>query len=912
MNDYYIYYPCPGVLGTVFYSNVGPGWVLAGGYIQFTVSDSPEIQIGSCYHVALVQSELVPLPFVNINWSTTLGVTFNRCEDCEAYQPSLPCQECPPGYTFVDGDCQLEQFSPAVYTGGTLTLEPGNKFNSYSNLGIRLYDDISALTFPIIGTGVTNAAFTVRDNNGAGIVVPQLATVQSILWGCSTPAACATGTFAGKLNRTGVWVNNYPLDTELCFEFCVDLTDTKQYIIGIGGDNSVKIYIDNVLTVDLIGNNSVTRPFNYWHAFPITLTAGQHTITLCGVNDDGQAAFGAEIYDIDLVTFQANFLDPAVGAGNCGNSSVAIDPYTVFSTSTLIGQKVVDPDIPGEWLCPEGAELIECNGVAQCKLTIVQPPLPCGYIFTPCCGGDPLFFQLAENLPLDVDSTYQINNTFQCYTIQPIANNAGPLPFPVISVADLTIIDGGCEDPQCVIPCNECTCTRFRWIGTPEPATQAITYFDCDLQVQTLLINKDGSWSSKVCVKSVLSSCVSPAECWETETFGDCILDEVADAYNCPVCYQLEDCAGIEDTIYTLNQNIQLYINANQVVQIDGSDVCWIPSVSQNDCSCAITVSVQFAYSNCTTCQNPKGYKLTNCTTGDIIYTTTDLSDYTTVIVEVDCGGCWTVEEIDLVPPTNQPVTVLSSHGNCDICNATFYILEDCTGELDPIYTITDLSDYVNNVITLKYCPGTCWTVSLTDPQSVYDVVYVDTKFLDCPECYLATLPCICQTITNNSPTKPLQATYIDCLGVEQRVTIPIGQTSDKLCLLYVPKYGESNITLYGNCVDNVCPPPPSPLVYRSVRPGYGTAACTTDYYENVVCHFSEWMYKDVLERRYGISNCCPDELMKWEIKKELLDLAVLVNPDYTCEPQANCGCPSPSSCGCGGYTPTRNITCNS
>jgi hypothetical protein len=71
-------------------------------------------------------------------------------------------------------------------------------------------------------------------------------------------------------------------------------------------------------------------------------------------------------------------------------------------------------------------------------------------------------------------------------------------------------------------------------------------------------------------------------------------------------------------------------------------------------------------------------------------------------------------------------------------------------------------------------------------------------------------------------------------------------------------------------------------------------------------------MYKDVLEKRYGISNCCPEELMKWEIKKELLDLAVLVNPDYTCQPAANCGCPSTSSCGCASYLPTTNITCNS
>ncbi len=38
----------------------------------------------------------------------------------------------------------------------------------------------------------------------------------------------------------------------------------------------------------------------------------------------------------------------------------------------------------------------------------------------------------------------------------------------------------------------------------------------------------------------------------------------------------------------------------------------------------------------------------------------------------------------------------------------------------------------------------------------------------------------------------------------------------------------------------------------------------------------------------------CPDELMKWEIRKEMLELDVLINPDYTCLPQPDCGCCNP------------------
>jgi hypothetical protein len=58
-------------------------------------------------------------------------------------------------------------------------------------------------------------------------------------------------------------------------------------------------------------------------------------------------------------------------------------------------------------------------------------------------------------------------------------------------------------------------------------------------------------------------------------------------------------------------------------------------------------------------------------------------------------------------------------------------------------------------------------------------------------------------------------------------------------------------------------------------------------------------MYKDVLEQRYGISNCCPEELIRWEIKHEILMLDSLVNPDYNCMPPVNCGCQQPTTCNC-------------
>jgi len=59
---------------------------------------------------------------------------------------------------------------------------------------------------------------------------------------------------------------------------------------------------------------------------------------------------------------------------------------------------------------------------------------------------------------------------------------------------------------------------------------------------------------------------------------------------------------------------------------------------------------------------------------------------------------------------------------------------------------------------------------------------------------------------------------------------------------------------------------------------------------------------KIVLEKRYGITNCCPDDDEKWLVLKELIDLQALKDPNYIC-PDCPCTCNSGksySSCNCG------------
>ena len=63
-----------------------------------------------------------------------------------------------------------------------------------------------------------------------------------------------------------------------------------------------------------------------------------------------------------------------------------------------------------------------------------------------------------------------------------------------------------------------------------------------------------------------------------------------------------------------------------------------------------------------------------------------------------------------------------------------------------------------------------------------------------------------------------------------------------------------------------------------------------------ITCNFADVMYNIVLEKRYGITTCCPEEIQKWMIKKELIDLQALKDPDYKCS-ECSYNCNSTNQC---------------
>jgi hypothetical protein len=923
---YYTYFPCPGSTGVQFTSNVAPAY--PGAYIQFT-SGGPELApyLGKCYHISPSSAPLPP-GSVSINWATAVyNSTFTKCEDCVE---QLLCGDCPPGYTLVNGECILTESVPANYTGGLVQVEGGDISQAYNKFGLRLYPDISGFTFPLVGN---SNPYTVRDNNGTGVtIIPLISALQSKLWGVDqvTNMACGPTAVTGRLNAVGIWSVGYdppppanpPLDgPELSFEFCVTIEQSKQYLIGIAGDNKVKMYIDGNLKVFLdIGGPTGTATFNYWHVFPITLSAGVHTIKLSGINNGygSQASFGAEVYDITLATFQANLTTAATTVPNCGNVAADLLPYIIFSTGDYVDTFIPDPADPGVWECPEGYTLDECNGIPQCSITTAIPTIPCAYELVSCCDPNDTYLASLPGIstlpPVNIIVVNPGTSSIPpgCYDVVDYSQQASGIPTLIEDVN--YVLNGGCSAYPfvCNSYCGTCTCVRLKVKIPSGPGTTALLYWTCNLitnedgdivpEIAIVEVPTDGSWSEYICGGGFIVT----ANQFDFESNGLCTLDIQTDTYECPKYYQLSDCVDPNNTLCVTNNLYNLYIT-NSVVQILGyPDTCWEIIELEEPCEEPVTVVITQSFIGCQDCLDSfkTYYKLVDCVTGAVVvYTETDLSLYVGQYIQVSefPDDCWYVEQSSLAV---SPVDVSNpvSFATCEECNKQYYVLEDCNTENPQpnIYTGTDLSIYVGLVITLEYCPEICWLVSETDVNSESELVNVTGSYTECEICQVAVLPCQCSRILNTVQAG-IRFSYYDC-DAKLQLTPPLAfnQYSQKVCAKLWVDVNPEDIEYFGDCVDNLCPPDEKPK--KSIRPGYNTPGCTPEKYERIMCNFSESVYKQMVSIRFGIHMCCGDDDIRWEIEKELIKLKAIEDPDYNCSIEPGCDCTTSAT----GLTPCK------
>jgi hypothetical protein len=267
-----------------------------------------------------------------------------------------------------------------------------------------LFPDISGAVLPV-ATQTGDNASEIYENGGAGPQInPILSGITSPLWGDNSSIFDH-----GRLNSAGLNIGNSGIP--VCFSVCIDVPVTKQYILSIAGDNEAQFYLDGNLIIDIkayTGSTYRTKAFQSWWTFPITLTAGNHIIQMCGLNDPGtQSAFAGEIYDLTLSEFLAipEFQSPS-------GEEVDLDPYIFWSTKEMIGQDIADPTNPGQWFC-NGEPLDEapCQNQPSCGGVEIVDAIPCA---TCVLTADSLLIEQGDSVVLTWNSTdgTTINSNF--------------------------------------------------------------------------------------------------------------------------------------------------------------------------------------------------------------------------------------------------------------------------------------------------------------------------------------------------------------------------------------------------------------------------------------------------------------------------------------------------------------------
>ncbi|MBL91427.1 MAG: hypothetical protein CMH56_06385 [Myxococcales bacterium] len=245
-------------------------------------------------------------------------------------------------------------------------------------------DDACTKTITVAATneGTSYEVCDAQDNwvyGKFGAQYPGGTKVRNEYWGESD----GPGTVNGRLNEVGIWACNEntgqagydPVGEWIGFAHCLNLDGKGDYLVGIAGDNQVRLKLNGETVFEYLENN--TAAFNYWWISALHVNSGMNIIEMQGYNAHSVASFGAEIAG----PFPFNSLenDEAMIAAN-------YEDKIVFSTGVMVGQSF-DVGEDSGWTCPDGYALNRCLPEPECTYIDVIPCVGESDVSTPATDG---------------------------------------------------------------------------------------------------------------------------------------------------------------------------------------------------------------------------------------------------------------------------------------------------------------------------------------------------------------------------------------------------------------------------------------------------------------------------------------------------------------------------------------------
>jgi len=622
--------------------------------------------------------------------------------------------------------------------------------------------------------------------------------------------------------------------------------------------------------------------------------------------------FNNYLYHSPLSPIDTDCLNYINECPDCNPACYALWPcdgsIPVFTTNSnlnaYIGQSIlingVDPNDNINKLCVFVEELVDTICTDPIDITI-DPQIYCEcectcYTITGSkiklisyidCDGNPIELSFPP-----------VYNKFCAKTYPVVGSNS---PFSILS-------NGECSEVSNIDPI---TCEDVIEYQCPPTCYKLI---DCTDNTNILYSTTD-SLQSHV-VNNEVITIAGFEECWQVELAGedcDCPVDvtilTVSDC--CRQCqgnpnYIVTSCNNSSIFNYT-SQDLSAYVG--QTIFRDDCGGCWIVQKFTGNIPSDIRFNIEGSFTNCEECQNAN-YYLIDCYNPNNILAGNSSSLVAGDVVKLDWypDTCWTVSTTP--PPLyyqsissigNIDDRLINNFNNCIEC-ITFdakcicstiknynsftqtYQYINCSGLLQSV--TLNPGEKSNRICLIKWqVPKDCDSLILTYNNTNYVLNQLDI-FNNKPR-YVYSLGNNNAIVVQYDGTKWIVSSnlfsnqvgyYLDC---SQDCDCPIGNwhslSSVPSSLSVTTTEFLYTIEEFGDCINGTCPP--RKYTKKSVRPGYNTPACENWKYEEISCRAAESLYKQVLELRYGISNCCPEDNEQYIIQKELIDLQALIPP---------------------------------
>ena len=435
----------------------------------------------------------------------------------------------------------------------------------------------------------------------------------------------------GRLSQIGIWAYDsvtgaaFPNNEDLSFTYCLNITEAKQYLVGIAGDNYVKIEAkfpnttpstttDYVTIFDIVNNQSAS--YTRWYVLPIFFPVGQTQIRVTGKNQTNQYAFGAEIYDINFIDFYNYFTADCVDDACVGlrtpsditrSSTYTFNPSdpklkVIFNTADVaaIPNNIGGTGVPisyGTLTCPAGFTLSECNTffVPMCSgVAGGEIPVECPCKLESCLpdgsGNTIVEYTDTTNTP-GIDSyiggVYS-DNTTGCWQV----SQHNTLVYDLVSKTTTKGILQNCTQCQplyLLFDCNNLTTPLY------------CTYEDLSsyLGTDTLIKINDGTETLSECFKVGLSE---ELECSTTLLDIVIIVNEYNNCAECiPASFELTTCSESPISLYT-NQDLSMHLGKSVSV-LEYPNLCFIVEFGTAQTAPPINFTINKVYDDCDCCK---------------------------------------------------------------------------------------------------------------------------------------------------------------------------------------------------------------------------------------------------------------------------------------------------------------------